>query len=41
MDIEEIPMIQKEYVTRLTWEENGEPKIAYRVTSARVRLPRP
>src|SRR5882672_12237582 len=38
MDIKEIPMTQKEYVTQLNWEENGETKIAYRVTDTRVSL---
>ena len=38
MDIKEISMIQKEYVTQLTWEENGEAKIAYRITGTRVSL---
>jgi uncharacterized protein (DUF433 family) len=38
MDIKEIPMAQKGYVTQLTWEENGETKLAYRVTGTRVSL---
>jgi uncharacterized protein (DUF433 family) len=38
MDIKVIPMSQKEYVSQLTWEENGETKIAYRVTGTRVSL---
>lgn len=38
MDIKVIPMSQKEYVTQLTWEENGETKIANRVTGTRVSL---
>lgn len=38
MDIKEVPMTQKEYVTQLSWEEDGETKIAYRVAGTRVSL---
>jgi uncharacterized protein (DUF433 family) len=38
MDIKEVPMTQKEYVTQLRWEEGEETKIAYRVAGTRVSL---
>jgi len=38
MDIKTVPMTQKEYVAQLSWEENGETKIAYRVAGTRVSL---
>ncbi|MCG3159514.1 MAG: hypothetical protein JMDDDDMK_00503 [Acidobacteria bacterium] len=38
MDIKQVPMNQKEYVVQLSWEEDGETKIAYRVAGTRVSL---
>jgi uncharacterized protein (DUF433 family) len=38
MNIKEVPMIQKEYVVQLSWEDNEETKIAYRIAGTRVSL---
>jgi uncharacterized protein (DUF433 family) len=38
MNIKEVPMTQKEYVVQLSWEDNGETRIAYRVAGTRVSL---
>ncbi len=38
MDMKQIAMPQKEYVVHLSWEENGQTKIAYRVAGTRVSL---
>jgi uncharacterized protein (DUF433 family) len=38
MNIKEVPMTQKEYVVQLSWEDNRETRIAYRVAGTRVSL---
>ena len=38
MDMKQIALPQKEYVIQLSWEENGQTKIAYRVAGTRVSL---
>jgi len=38
MEMKQVVMPQKEYVIQLSWEENGETRIAYRVAGTRVSL---